>query len=118
MPKVLLQGNNILIAPLQANALAAQGIEVPEKYRADPLQFRVLAVGPGRVVRKKGKEPIRIPHDIEVGDCVLLPQVHGNKLAMPNGVQIIEADEIIAKWKPAPPKTLVEVFSEEEVKGR
>lgn len=97
MPKVNLIGNNVLITPIKANA-APGGIIIPEKYRADPLQFRVLAVGPGRVVRKKGKEPVTIPIDLQPGDFVVLPQIHGNKFAREDGTQIIEADEILAKW--------------------
>jgi co-chaperonin GroES (HSP10) len=94
-------GNNILIAPLNRPVKSAGGVDLPQnaKYAADGMQFRVLAVGPGRVVRKKGKPDVLIPIDIEPGDFVLMNEIHGNKFKYPDGRLIVEADEIIAKWR-------------------
>lgn len=83
------------------------GILLPQRYAKDQTLFRVLAVGPGRVVRKKGKPDLRIPIELEPGDCCVMNEVHGNKYAFKVGERtgwiIVEADEIVAKWKPGQP---------------
>ena len=100
MPKLKLTGTNILLQPLPQKLRSDGGILFSANYRDDETQFRVLAVGPGRWIRRKGKKPFFKACEVEVGDHVLTEQVHGNKLQMPNGVIIIEHDEIIAKWRP------------------
>ena len=98
--KLTLVGNNVMLQPLPKRLRTVDGIHLPAKYQDDNTQYRVIAVGPGRVVRKKGKPDVVIPIELEPGDHVLTPQIHGNKYCADNGTIIIEADEIIAKWKP------------------
>lgn len=102
MPKLRLVGNNVMLQPLPPKLRSEGGLHLPphEKWRDDRMQYRVIAVGPGRIVRKKGKPDVHIPIDLEPGDHVLTPQIHGNKFHADSGTIIIEADEIIAKWKP------------------
>lgn len=97
-----LLGNTVLLEPLPVKLVSPGGIHYFERYRDDRMQFRVLAVGPGRVVRKKGRPDVLIPVEVEPGDHCLTAQIHGNKLAFEDGSGriIIEADEIIAKWRP------------------
>ncbi len=92
-----LKGNHVLLEPLPGKPATEGGIFFAERYRDDRMQFRVLVVGPGRLSKKK----VRIPIELEVGDCVLTPQIHGNKFAYEDGSGwiIIEADEIIGKWQ-------------------
>lgn len=94
-------GNNVLLEPLPQQTKSAGGLLLASKYQDDQMRYRVLLVGPGRWVRKKGKPAVHIPIDVEPGDCVLAPPIHGNKLAFENvlGWLIVEADEIIAKWQ-------------------
>lgn len=86
-----------MLEPLPQKADSEGGILFADRYRDDRMQFRVLVVGPGRLSKKK----VRIPIELEVGDCVLTPQIHGNKFAYEDGSGwiIIEADEIIGKWQ-------------------
>lgn len=97
-----LTGNNVLLIPLPPKTKSEGGILFDMKRRDDRMQYFVLAVGPGRTVRKKGKPDVHIPIDLQPGDHVLTPQIHGNKFAFKDGTGriIIEADEIIAKWRP------------------
>lgn len=92
-----LRGNHVLLEPLPQKAATEGGIFFAERYRDDRMQFRVLVVGDGR----RSKKGVRIPIELEVGDCVLTPQIHGNKFAYEDGSGwiIIEADEIIGKWQ-------------------
>lgn len=66
------------------------------------MQWIVLAVGWGRIVRKKGKAPRHVPIELKQGDRVITPMVHGFKHKFPDGRIIIEADEIIAKVEVQP----------------
>lgn len=97
-----LLGNNVLLAPVAPKSLSAGGILFPyqPRYQRDLMHYRVLAVGPGRVVRKRGKPDVAIPIELERGDHVITGQIHGNKVYFKDGSIIIEADEIIAKWRP------------------
>jgi len=97
-----LLGNNVLVEPLPQKKMSVGGIVFMERYRDDEMQWRVLAAGPGRLVRKKGKPDVFIPVEVEPCDHVLTPMVHGNRLAFEDGSKrlIIDADEIIAKWRP------------------
>lgn len=96
-----IQGNHVLIEPLPKRLKSDGGISLVERYRDDEMQWRVLAVGAGRIVRKKGKPDVLIPIEVEVGDCVLTPMIHGNKFSFENGSGwlVIEYDELIAVWK-------------------
>ncbi len=97
-------GTNVLVRPLKSRVKSSGGIHFPQqsKYEWDDMQFEVLAVGTGRIVRNKGKKDFVIPLDLEVGDRVLCNRIHGNKFAFDDGSGklIIEYEEIIAKWKP------------------
>ncbi len=97
-----LTGTNVLIEPLPKKLKTSTGLVLVDRYQDDRMQWKVLAVGPGRVVRKKGKPDVLIPIEVEPGDHVLTPLVHGNKFAFDDGSGklIIEYEEIIAKWKP------------------
>lgn len=97
-----LLGNTVLLKPLPFKTTSLGGLALPPnaKYQPDQLQFTVLAVGPGRVVRKKGKVPVTIPIEVDPGDRVLLSQYHGNRFAFDDGSGciIVDASEIIAKY--------------------
>jgi co-chaperonin GroES (HSP10) len=99
MPEVRLTGNNVLLMPVQPELKTPGGILRSPKYVDDTMQYRVLAVGPGRVVRKKGKPDVLIPIELERGDFALTGKYLGPKLQMRNGTIVIDADQIVAKWK-------------------
>lgn len=102
-------GNNVLIQPLPKQLVSPGGIHTLERYYADEKQWIVRAVGPGRVVRKKGKPDVLIAIELQPGDRVITNMYGGNKLVLPDGCVIIEADELIAKWRPGV------IYDQEEV---
>lgn len=67
------------------------------------MQWRVLGVGPGR----RTKKGILVPPEVAPGDCVLTGIYLGPKVALDDGTVVIDADEILAKWRPG------ETFPEE-----
>lgn len=95
-------GNNILIAPLPKKARSKGGIHLLASYNDDAKQFVVLEVGPGRTVRKKGKEPVLISPEVDPGDHVLANLYGGNKMAFEDGSGrlVVDASEVLAKWRP------------------
>lgn len=94
---IQIRGNNVLLAPLPAKTRSNGGVHLAMKYQDDEMQWMVLAVGWGRISRKKGKAPRHVPIEVKRGDHVITPLVHGFKYKFPDGRIIIEADEIIAK---------------------
>lgn len=59
-------GNNLVVEVIHLTK-SPTGIITPETYEPDPILFRVLSVGPGRLL-KNGQ---RVPLDIKPGDRVL-----------------------------------------------
>lgn len=94
-----IRGNHVLLAPLPQKK-ESNGVLLAQKYQDDQMRWRVLAVGWGRIQRKKGKPDRHIPIELQAGDFVITPLIHGFKHKFPDGRIIIEADEIIAKWNP------------------
>lgn len=95
-----LLGNTVLLEPLNP-LLSRGGLHLIERYQ-DNKQFRVVAVGPGRRVRKKGKADRLETPEVQPGDHVLLNQYYGNKFAFDDGTGriLVEAADIEAKWRP------------------
>lgn len=93
-------GNIVLVEPLPKKTISEGGIHFVMRYRDDDMQWKVLEVGSGTIVRKKGKPDVHIPIELEPGDHCLTPMVCGNKYVFKDGRRILDANEIIAKWKP------------------
>ncbi len=90
-----LLGNRVLLEPLAPALRSSGGIVYVQSYRDDQKQYKVLAVGPGRV-NKKG---ILIPPEVQPGDHVLA-ELYQQHMILPNGNRIADASEVIAKWRP------------------
>lgn len=93
-------GNTVLLEKLPQRKSSAGGITLPQQYQDDEKQWRVVAVGPGRTVRKKGKPDVVIPIEVEPGDYVLAEVGFANKAALENGQLIVDADQVLMKWTP------------------
>lgn len=100
MKTIKILGNHVLIGKLPQKTQTKGGIHLVGRYQDDEKRWMVLSVGPGRVVKKKGKPDVLIPIELKPGDYVITNMYGGNKLALEDGTGrlVVEADEIIAKW--------------------
>lgn len=53
-------GNRIVVEPIYRDTDPSSVIVTPEQYRKDPQEFRVIAVGSGRLLKNGSREPIPI----------------------------------------------------------
>lgn len=96
-----LLSNMVLLEPLASVLTSRGGLHLVERYQ-DNKQFRVVAAGPGRIVRRRGKADRLEAPEVQPGDHVLINQYYGNKMAFEDGSGriIIDAADILAKWRP------------------
>jgi co-chaperonin GroES (HSP10) len=64
--------NSVLIEPLKKVERSPGGIWFDLNQNDDEKLWRVVACGPGRTVKKKGKPPVLIPMEVAPGDRVLV----------------------------------------------
>lgn len=87
---------NVLLAPLPQRQRSGGGIMLPPQYRDDELQWIVLGVGPGKIIRKKKREARHLAPPVAVGDHVICLSGLANKVAFANGRIIVDSDQVIA----------------------
>lgn len=97
--RIRMMGNSVLVESLPQVQKSAGGVHLPQQYRDDQTQWRVLAVGPGR----KNKKGVLVAPEVKPGDRVLAPLYHDHViLSGPfKGQRIIDASAIIAVITPA-----------------
>lgn len=105
MPTYRVTGNFVLLEPLPAKTQTTAGILLPPASKFDNLLWKVVAVGPGRIIRKRNREDVLIPTELAPGDNIVLDRHHGNKAALDDGKIIVDAGEILAKYYEAQPET-------------
>jgi chaperonin GroES len=96
-------GNHVLIGPIPPSEIIAQppqnriivpdSCEDPRKHK----QFRVLAVGPGKLL-KNGQ---RLAPEVAVGDYVMFSGDFDHK-ELEDGRKLVNADQLLAKWSAMP----------------
>ena len=91
--KVVPIGENVVIKRIEADAVTAGGIVLPDSAKEKPRQGRVLSVGDGRML-PDGK---RIAHQVSEGDRVLFGGYAGTEVVV-NGEEllIMSESEILA----------------------
>ena len=85
-------GDRLLLQRLAPESQQRGSIVIPDSAVTQNQKFKVLAVGPGKVVNG-----VRAPMDVAVGDIVLLGQYAGASLEV-NGIPVFLAaqDEVLA----------------------
>jgi len=87
--------DRVLVQRLAVETKSKGGILIPEKAQAKGLEATVMAVGPGVMNLKTGKN---IPMDVKIGDTVLLPEFGGAKLELEGSeFHIFRETDIVAK---------------------
>ena len=91
-------GNRILAEPVRRATKAVDSpIIVPEAYRPDDLEFRVVAIGPGKLKKDGTREPI----GLEVGWRVLSHAYSAKHLEIGDQkLRIIDFDDVLMVLPP------------------
>lgn len=85
-------GDRLLLERLAPEVNQSSSIVIPESAVKQNQKFRVVAVGPGRVVNGA-----RVPMDVAVGDIVLLGQYAGAELEVAGRpVFLASQEEVLA----------------------
>ncbi len=91
--KIVPLGDKVVIKRLEAEAMTAGGIALPDSAREKPRQGRVLSVGDGRLLASGS----RVPHQVSEGDRVLFQQWAGAEVEIKGQpLLILSEDEILA----------------------
>jgi chaperonin GroES len=80
--------DKVLVRPGKAEETTKGGIVLPDTARQKPREGEVLAIGPG----KMGKDGVRTPIELNVGDLVVYSEYAGTKL-MVNGEELMILSE-------------------------
>jgi co-chaperonin GroES (HSP10) len=91
-------GNNVLLSPCNQPEATKLGIVIPQRYQRTDKTYKVLSVGPGRWVRKKGKPAVLIAPDVQPGDTVLSEMYLGHRGVVEDGHGriVCDVDQLIA----------------------
>lgn len=98
MAKVKIQplSDRVLVKPLDAEAVTASGIVLPQTVEEKPMQGEVMAVGPGKL----GEGGKRLPMSVKVGDMVLFTKYSPDEVEV-DGQEylVVEEEKILAVVK-------------------
>lgn len=86
--------DRVVVMPNQAEERTAGGIVLPDSAREKPLQGKVIATGPGKLIEKSGE---RGKMSVKVGDIVLYGKYAGTEIEL-NGddVVILRESDVLA----------------------
>lgn len=83
--------DNILVKPLVGEDKTRSGIVLPDSAKEKPAQGKVLAVGPGKLVKGE-REPI----DIKLGDTVVYGRYSGDEIKIEGEeLKIVKLDDVL-----------------------
>jgi len=86
-------GNRVVLEQMESSEQIKGGIVIPDTAKEKPQEYKVIAVGPGKV-DDNGK---KIPMDIKAGDVVLTSKYGGTEVKYDDKeYKIISADDILA----------------------
>ena len=88
-------GNTVLLAPLAPPRLSPGGILYLNNAPEERMQWRVLAVGPG----KKLPDGTWLPPEVRVGDKCLFDGNTLHKYRFDDGRALVDADQIQMVWQ-------------------
>jgi chaperonin GroES len=86
--KVVPLGENVVVKRLDADAVTAGGIVLPDSAKERPQQGRVLSVGDGRLM----PDGRRVEHQVSEGDRVLFGRYAGSEMVI-NGEELLILSE-------------------------
>ncbi len=88
--------DKVLVKPLDAEAVTASGIVLPQTVEEKPMQGEVIAVGPGKL-SEEGK---RMPMSVKPGDTILFTKYSPDEVEV-DGEEylVIEEEKILAVIK-------------------
>ncbi len=77
--------DRILIKPIQADTKTASGIYLPESAKEKPIQGKVVAVGPGKLL-DSGE---RVKPSVKKGDTVVFGKYAGTEIEIKDASHLI-----------------------------
>ncbi len=86
--------DRLVVEPFEAEAMSAGGIVLPDSAREKPLQGKIVATGPGKLIETTGE---RAEMSVKVGDVVFYGKYSGTEIEI-NGddVVILRESDILA----------------------
>jgi chaperonin GroES len=92
-PKLTPLGDRVLVERLEAEAVTAGGIVLPDSAKEKPIQGRVVAVGQGR--RKEDGTVVAL--ELKVGDRILFGKYGGTDVKLDGEEYLImKEDDVLA----------------------
>ena len=87
-------GDRIVIKRFEAQEKTAGGIVLPDSARDKPQKGKVLAVGPGKLVKDGTRKPLQV----KVGDTVLFTNWAGDEFKESRGdnVLLMREEDVLA----------------------
>ncbi|HZY88108.1 MAG TPA: co-chaperone GroES [Gemmataceae bacterium] len=87
-------GDRIVIKRFDAQEKTAGGIVLPDSARDKPQKGKVLAIGPGKLVKDGSRKPLQV----KVGDTVLFTNWAGDEFKQSRGddVLLMREEDVLA----------------------
>ncbi len=86
--------DRIVVQPMEAEAMTAGGIVLPDAAREKPQRGTVIAVGPGKLLDSGNRGEM----SVKVGDVVIYGRYGGTEIEVNNvEVKILRESDILAK---------------------
>lgn len=86
-------GDRVLLQICECNEQMKGGILIPDTAKEKPQEFKVVALGTGKI-DDKGK---KVPFDVKVGDIVLTSRYGGTEVKVDDvEYKIVSQDDILA----------------------
>ena len=86
--------DRIVIEPLEAEEMTAGGIVLPDTAKEKPMQGKVVAVGPGKLLDDGSRAVITV----KVGDVVLYGKYSGTEVTVDGqDLLVVKESDILAK---------------------
>ncbi len=86
--------DRIVVQPMEAEAMTAGGIVLPDAAREKPQRGTVIAVGPGKLLDSGNRGEM----SVKIGDVVIYGRYGGTEIEVNNvEVKILRESDILAK---------------------
>lgn len=78
--------DRVVVEPFEAEERTAGGIVLPQNAREKPMQGRVIATGPGKLIEKSGE---RATMSLKIGDTVVYGKYSGTEIELDGDEYVI-----------------------------